>query len=164
MLDGVRNGFRLSEPGSVFKNAHQKNHPSAFLHRHEIEKELVNQINLGHYVLTKNKPDIVSGLAAIPKSDGSVRIIHDGSRPVGQAMNDYSDPNQVKFQSLQDACKIAKENYFMGKIDLQSAYRSVPIHCDDYIATGLQWKFENMTEPCYLFDSRLPFGSNKNLA
>lgn len=161
LLDGIKNGFRLSEPNSVFESAHQKNHPSAFRYKQEVEKELVNQVKLGHYVLTKNKPSIVSGLAAIPKDDGSVRIIHDGSRPVGKAMNDYSYPNEEKFQSVQNACKIAQQNYFMAKIDLQSAYRSVPIHCEDYTATGLQWKFENMDEPCFLFDSRLPFGSNK---
>ena len=75
LLDGIKNGFRLSEPNSVFESVHQKNHPSAFRYKQEVEKELVNQVKLGHYVLTKNKPSIVSGLAAIPKDDGSVSVV-----------------------------------------------------------------------------------------
>ena len=51
--------------------------------------------------------------------------------------------------------------YDCAKMDLQAAYRSVPIHCDDYKATGLQWQFEGENKSTFLFDSRLPFGSNK---
>jgi hypothetical protein len=160
LLEGIKSGFRITERGSEFLSVQQTNHPSAFQHRKEVEKELRKQVELGHYIVSSQKPAIVSALAAIPKDDGSVRLIHDGSRPVGMAMNDYSEPKAEKFQCLQDACMLAKMNYFMAKVDLQSAYRSVPIHCDDYAATGLQWKFENMSEPCFLFDSRLPFGSN----
>ena len=47
---------------------------------------------------------MVSAMAAIPKEDGSVRLIHDGSRPIGAAKSDYAQPDTVKFQTLQDAC------------------------------------------------------------
>lgn len=134
---------------------------SAHKHRVQVEKELLEQVQKGHYIVADKKPTIVSALAAIPKDDGTVRLIHDGSKPLGEAMNDYSQPDSVKFQTLQDACKLAKPFYYCAKIDLQAAYRSVPIHQDDYIATGLQWQFQGDTEPTFLFDSRLPFGSNK---
>ena len=100
-------------------------------------------------------------MAAIPKEDGSVRLIHDGSRPIGAAMNNYSQPDTVKFQTFQDACQLAKPFYYCAKIDLQAAYRSVPNHCDEYKATGLQWHFEGENKLMFLFDSRLLFGSNK---
>ena len=57
--------------------------------------------------------------------------------------------------------QLAKPFYYCAKIDLQAAYRSVPNHCDEYKATGLQWHFEGENKPTFLFDSRLPFGSNK---
>jgi hypothetical protein len=75
-------------------------------------------------------------------------------------MNDYSGPVSVKFQTLTDACKLAKPGYYCAKVDLQSAYRSICIHPDDYAVTGLKWTFAGDKEPTYLFDSRLPFGSN----
>ena len=127
----------------------------------QVEKELMEQIKLGNYVVASKKPTVVSALAAIPKDNGDVRIIHDGSRPEGSGMNSYSIPQSVKFQSVKDACDLAKPNYYMAKVDLQAAYRSVPIHPDDYNTTGLQWTFSDNKNPCYLFDSRLPFGSNK---
>ena len=138
MLEGTQNGFRILDRNSVIQPAHQKNHAFAVQYKNQIEKELKEQIKLGHYIVADRKPLVVSAIATIPKDDMIVRLIHDGSRPVGQAMNDYSRPDSVKFQTLQDACSLAKPNYFCAKVDLQAAYRSVPVHSDDYVATGLQ--------------------------
>ena len=74
-------------------------------------------------------------------------------------MNEYTDHHSVLCQTLQDACRPAKPGYYCAKLDLQSAYRSVPIHPDDYKATGLAWRFEGEDTDTYLFDARLPFGS-----
>ena len=74
-------------------------------------------------------------------------------------MNEYTDHHSVRYQTLQDACRLAKPGYYCAKLDLQSAYRSVPIHPDDYKATGLAWRFEGDDTDTYLFDARLPFSS-----
>ena len=71
---------------------HQHNHASAY----QVEKELLDQIQIGHYIIADRKPAVVSAMVAIPKEDGSVRLIHDGSRPIGAAMNDYSQHDTVK--------------------------------------------------------------------
>jgi hypothetical protein len=159
LLDGIQNGFRIIEKDSSFVCVEQKNHKSCAEFKREVESELLDQIEQGNYIVANRKPAVVSALAAIPKEDKTVRIIHDGSRPHGQAMNDYAIPEKVKFQTLTDACKIAKPGYWCAKVDLKAAYRSVCIHPDDYNVTGLKWTFESQTEPTYLFDSRLPFGS-----
>ena len=90
----------------------QWNHTSALQNREKVENALINQIMKGHYILASKKPTIVSTLAAIPKDNGSVRLIHDGSKPVHRAMNDYSKADPVKFQTLQDACKLEEKNKF----------------------------------------------------
>ena len=54
---------------------------------------------------------------------------------------------------MDDAIKLQKPNYFMAKIDLRHAYRSVPIHKSNFAATGLKWKFEG---------ARLPFGAKSS--
>lgn len=74
-------------------------------------------------------------------------------------MNDYASMESVKFQTLDEACKLAKPGYWCAKVDLKSAYRSVPIHPDNYQVTGLKWHFKDDRQPTYLFDARLPFGS-----
>ena len=123
--------------------------------RTPVEKELKTQIKQGNYVIASKKPAIISSLGAIPKDDGSVRLIHDGSLPEGFAMNEYTDQHSVRYQTPQDACRLAKPGYCCAKLDLQSAYRSVPIHPDEYKA----WRFESEDTDTYLFDVRLPFGS-----
>ena len=55
-----------------------------------VEETILGEIAEGNYVITDVKPTIVSALGAIPKPDSSeVHLIHDCSRPVGQALNDY---------------------------------------------------------------------------
>ena len=125
-----------------------------------VDREMKSQINQGHYVIASEKPAIISPLAAIPKDGGTaIRLIHDGSRPEGEAMNDYTEHHSVRYQTIQDACRMAKRGYYCAKLDIQSAYRSVCIHPDDYKATGLAWKFDGDDAETYLFDTRLPFGS-----
>ena len=50
---------------------------------------MLDQVAKGNYVLDSSNPSIVSPLAAIPKDDGDVLLIHGASRPEGIAVNDY---------------------------------------------------------------------------
>jgi hypothetical protein len=62
---------------------YENNHKSAILHKDRVEKELLKQIEEGHYAITSEPALITSPLGAIPKDDGGIRLIHDGSRLVG---------------------------------------------------------------------------------
>ena len=131
LLAGIKNGFRITKKGCKIAEAEAKNHKSATLHsrRTLVEKELKTQIEQGNYVTASKKPAIISTLGAIPKDDWSVRLIHDGSLPgFFLVMNEYTDHHSVRYQTLQDACRLAEPGYYCAKLDLQSAYRSVPIH------------------------------------
>ena len=88
LLAGIKNGFRIT---SKIAETEAKNHKSATLHsrRTLVEKELKIQIEHGNYVIASKKPAIISPLGAIPKDDGPVRLIHDGSLPEGFSMNGY---------------------------------------------------------------------------
>lgn len=161
----MESGFKISqlhpyEYSSVNQVKH-KNHRSATVFSDLVEAELKAQLREGNYVIASKPPLVTSPIGAILKDGGkSVRIIHDGSRPFGDAMNDYGSSVSVRYQTLADACELAKPGSFMCKIDLKSAYRSVGIHSSDYCLTGLSWCFKGDTSPTYLFDTRLPFGSN----
>ena len=149
------------------KPAEIKNHKSSNdpLVQVSVEKQLLAGIREGHYCIctSKTRPTIVSPLAAIPKADSNdVRLIHDCSVPRGLAVNDYcSEQESFCFESVTDALKLVQKGYFMAKVDLKSAYRSVPIHPSNYQAMGLKWKFQNSNSYTYLYDTRLPFGSKK---
>ena len=50
----------------------------------------------------------------------------------------------------------------MAKIDLKHAYRSVPIHPDNFRATGCKWRFSGDANFTYFYDTRLPFGAKSS--
>lgn len=135
------------------------------INRHKVEQTIRDEIAEGNYVITNDKPTIISALGAIPKPDSDeVRLIHDCSRPQGSAVNDYIITKSFKFQTLDDAIKLLQPHYYMAKIDLRHAYRSVPIHPDNYKATGLKWRFSGHTHDTYMYDTRLPFGAKSSPA
>lgn len=129
----------------------------------KVEETIRNEIMHGNYVISATKPRIISALGAIPKPESSeIRLIHDCSRPHGQAVNDYIETSSLKFQTLDDAIKLLRPNYYMAKIDLRHAYRSVPINPLNYQFTGLKWQFAGDTHVTYLYDTRLPFGAKSS--
>ena len=149
----------------TFLPAQQNNYKSATsaAHKPKVEQTILGEIAEGNYVVTDVKPTIISALGAIPKPDSSEDpLIHDCYRPPGRALNDYISCSSFKFQTLDDAIKMLHPNYFMAKIDLRHAYRSVPIHKSNYVATGLQWHFAGHNHPTYFFDTRLPFGAKSS--
>ena len=87
-----------------------------------VESELRLQIAQGHYTVAKEKPAIISPLAAIPKDNGTaVLLTHDGCCPEGTVMNDYTGHHSVRYQTIQDDCRLARPGYFCAKIDLKNA-------------------------------------------
>ena len=162
LADGIKNGFKLAPADCTFVPAQQNNYKSATSteRRATVEQTILGEIAEGNYIVTDVKPAIVSALGAIPKPNSSeVRLIHDCSRPPGRALNDYICCQSFKFQTLDEAIKLLRPNYFMAKIDLRHAYRSIPIHKSNYAGTGLHWHFAGSSQPTYFYDTRLPFGA-----
>ena len=131
--------------------------------RNKVQQQIIEEISNNRYIFSINKPKIVSALGAIPKKDSEkIRLIHDCSRPEGHSINDMCTKVPFQYQTISDATDMLQRGYFMCKLDLQQAYRSVKIHRSNYQATGLKWTFqnENGTQTLkYLIDTRLPFGS-----
>jgi hypothetical protein len=157
----VHHGFDIIDPGCALARAEVPNHPSAspsspFFDM--VNDQVFTEIANGNYVEVGQPPIIVSPLGAIPKSDSSVRLIHDCSRPVGGSVNSYvSSTDKFKFQSVDDASNLVTPGAYMAKVDLKSAYRSVKISSHSQLATGLKWYVNG--KPKYFVDTKLPFGA-----
>ena len=54
-----------------------------------------------------------------------------------KGVNSYIDIESFKFQTTDDAVKLIDKGYYLAKIDLCHAYRSVPIHPSNYKTTCL---------------------------
>lgn len=161
ILSGVRDGFYITDSDKICQAVEVENYRSATNadNFHAVETQIQYEVDNHRYVVVSDKPLIVSALGSIPKSDSSVRLIHDCSRPPGYSVNDFAENDKFRYQSLHDAVDMIKPGFYMAKLDLASAYRSVRIHPSNYTATGLKWTFSGCSHPTYLVDTRLPFGA-----
>lgn len=162
ILTGICEGFRIIDDDAVLPDVEVQNYHSATGtdSRALVEKQIQSEIAEGRYRIVKEKPMMVSALGAVPKSDGGLRLIHDCSRPINSAVNDLATLSETtKYQSLDDAQQFIKQGSFLAKVDLKSAYRSVPVHPSNYQALGLKWHFSDNKESTYMYDTRLPFGA-----
>ena len=164
-MEGLYNGFRIATKRYEGPDVRQINYRSATEepNRTAVEKQILEEISNGRYLVTREPPRIISALAAIPKPGGNkIRLIHDCSRPHGGALNDLAEVESFKYQTLKDATEIIQPGDYLAKVDLASAYRSVCLHPEEHQLTGLQWTFSGDNDPTYIRDGRLPFGSSKS--
>ena len=144
ILRGVAEGFHITDPYKLTYYQEAENYKSATgkQHRELVEKKIKEELSNRRYKIVTKKPLLVSALGAIPKSGKSaIRIIHDASRPKNSSLNDHAWHEPFSYQRIQDAVDIIKPGYFLAKVDLSAAYRSVKIHESNHVATGLKWTF-----------------------
>lgn len=162
LLTGLELGFMIVDSQCTLFKACQRNYKSVLCENfNKTEDQINKEIQLGRYIVSKTTIPVISGLGAVPKKDGNIRLIHDFSQPKG-GVNQFCLHSSVIYPTVDQALKLMKPGCFLGKIDLKEAYRSVPIHPNCYGLTGLQWRFTNDTNFTYLYDVRLPFGSSKS--
>ena len=81
----------------------------------------------------------------------------DLSSPAGKSMNDGISvaDSSLSYMSVNDVAKVVVqmgEGALLGKTDVQSAYRIIPIHPEDRWLLGTQWQGRVFVDAC------LPFG------
>ena len=91
---------------------------------------------------------ICSPLGIIPKQEkDSFRLIHDLSYPSGNSVNSYisAEFTTVSYDTIDNVVSLVKEagrHALMSKSDIQSAFRLLPIHPDDYELLGFSVSVE----------------------
>ena len=86
------------------------------------KQQVLHEIYEGNYIVCDSKPNFISPLGAIPKS-----------------LNDYATLEfSQRFQTIDNATSLLQPGYYMAKIDLKSAYRSVSISAESQQFTGLK--------------------------
>ena len=165
LLAGISDGFRITDAGSEFSPAVCKNYKSATVqYKDQVQAQILHELMMGNYMVVSSPPKIISALGAIPKPDpNAIRLIRDCSRPEGGCLNSYASVTHFKYETVDDATKLITPNSYLAKVDLRSAYRSVPLHPDCFNATGLQWSF-TPDVTTYMVDTRLPFGASLSCA
>ena len=161
-MTGIEYGFPLinRDPDQApvdRQNYHSATNPAV---REAVEAQICEEVVEGRYKIVDYKPKIISSLGAIQKPTGKVRLIHDASQPSEGSLNSYAElEEKASFESVQSAVDMIEEGFYLAKIDLKGAYRSVRILPEHRTLAGLRWKFANDSEPVYMVDTRLPFGA-----
>lgn len=153
ILSGLRNGFNIRDSDKPDPEPFEvPNYPKAKLYAQHIDEDIAKEVRLGILKEVMEKPKYLTALNANPEKD-KVRVIRDYSSPHGRSIND-STWNSEKFalMSLDDALIRMKPNIHMGKVDISSAYRAVPVRPDQHELLAFEWRGK------YYLDTRLPFG------
>lgn len=126
-----------------------------------IAKELARGHTSGPFLSPPITPLHCSPLGAVPKKDGSYRIILDLSSPRGNAINEgiCKEEFSVRYSTFDDALKLVSglgPTAFLAKIDIKHAFRLCPVKPAQWGLLGYCW------EGYYFVDTRLPFGSRSS--
>lgn len=159
-------GFRLNYTGPRM-TTDCRNLVSVFGNEVEVAKKLLKEINLGRIAGPFNNIPLfnlrLSPIGLCPKKDGSWRLIQHLSYPHGLSVNDYIDKGlcsvtYTPFDHALDMVGSQGKFALIGKKDISSAFRLLPVNPDDFELLG--FKFLDF----YFVDRCLPQGCSLSCA
>ena len=131
----------------------------------KISKELAaNRIRGPYNTAPKLSNFRICPLGVVPKkAPGEYRMIHHLSYPENGSINDFipRDFSTVHYASIEDAIrfiKMGEETTFLAKVDIESAFRIIPVSPLDSPLLGFQWDGK------YYMDAVLPMGCSSSCA
>ena len=141
----------------------KRNHPSANEHPTMISEALAKETSAGRLFGPLNPEDYpfvhISSLGAVPKkhSINRWRLILDLSHPNGHSVNDGISRSLCSLSYTKVDHTVRKilssgQGTLLAKIDIENAFRNVPVHPHDRHLLGLVWDGK------LYIDTVLPFG------
>ena len=96
----------------------------------------------------------INRFGVIPKSHntGKWRLITDLSHPAGKSVNDGIDPEfcSLSYISVDHAARVISRlgrGSLLAKIDIEAAYRLVPVHPCDRVLQAVKWEGKLYVDP-----------------
>ena len=161
VINGLRCGFDIGFTGNRITNQHSSNLSSAFQHSAFVSAQLTASCNAGYTAGPFDSPPFpfmyCSGIGAVPKKNGKLRLIHHLSSPAGSSVNDGipAEPFSLQYISIDEAINIIMSSpspVYLSKLDVKSAFRQIPVRPQDWHLLGILWQGK------YYYDRVLPFG------
>ncbi|XP_077781388.1 uncharacterized protein LOC144327059 [Podarcis muralis] len=159
--EGFSEGFRI--PVAFTPNSSCPPNQKSVLERPDIAlKKIQKEITAGRVAGPFVTPPIeglhISPLGIVPKkAPGEFRMIHNLSYPKGTSVNDAIPQEMctVKYSSFDQAVRLVRSfgrGAFLAKCDIESAFRLLPVHPEDYRWLG--FKFQG----AFFIDKAMPMG------
>ena len=176
LVQGFTNGFKLNYQGKLGNVKRlAPNLKIRIGSKEELWNKVMNEVELGRYAGPYDKPPfehfVQSPIGLVPKDKGKkTRLIFHLSYPKdGESVNS-GIPKEcctVKYPDLDEAVKIClKEEVgcFIGKSDMSSAFRHVPMAADQWWLLVMKAENPKTGQVQYFVDKCLPFGSSISCA
>ena len=151
VLKGISGGFRIGfNYSSSLRRAPCINLLSAFQNPQVVSQYLEEEKELGR-IIGPLEPVLAqkvhtSPFGIIPKrhSPGKWRLILDLSNPAGSSINDGIHPElcSLSYISVDDVARVVAllgRGTMLGKTDIKSAYRIIPVHPAYRLLLGMEW-------------------------
>ena len=162
LIAGLHNGFRIGLRAGPIIHSSRGNSLSATAHPQVISAFLQQQVEAG-FMVGPLPPDACSHIsqarmAVVPKKTlGKFRVIVNLSAPESFSVNDniHRELTHVAYSTVDDAVLLMHHlgrQCLMAKIDIQNAYRLIPVHPQDRYCLGISWQNQ------VYVDCQLPFG------
>ena len=163
ILQGIEQGFRIGFERHHTLRPARRNMPSAIAHPDVIDRYVTDVVAggciIGPFPAGRLPGAQSSRLGVVPKghTPGKWRLITDLSFPEDNSVNDGIDPCicSLRYITVDEVARVAQAlgpGALMAKIDIRAAYHLVPVHPDDRLLLGFQWR-----DALYI-DGMLPFG------
>ena len=159
LREGARIGFTGNRTSRFSKNL-----PTALSQPELVSANLQHEISHGRVAGPFDKPPFehfqVSPIGLVPKkhSEKFRTIFHlsfpkRGTTSINSSISkeDFS-LQYVTIDNAIEGIKSSGEGCFLAKTDIESAFRLIPVHPDDYELLGMYWNGK------YYYDKALPFG------
>ena len=76
IISGITNGFLIVDEDSQATPVATNTYRSATSDHTLVEKQILEELSEGRYVVTSDRPTIISAIGAVPKPDGNIRIVY----------------------------------------------------------------------------------------
>ena len=150
LLEGMRYGFHIGYNWVNPRKPAKSNMPSTHEHPEVIDKYIQKELNLDRIAGPFEKGDLqppvhINRFGIIPKKhqEGKYRLIVDMSYPDGGSINDGIDLDLcsltcLKLEEVVHAIVREGKGALLAKMDLESAYRIIPVHPSDTHLIGME--------------------------
>eukprot|EP00111_Clytia_hemisphaerica_P011848 TCONS_00034821-protein len=133
-----------------------KNLKSALEHTDAVTTAVCKELKRKHTSGPFLQPPIpnlhCSPLGSREKKDWTRRLIMDLSQPTGESINEGIAKEYANFDQATELVFKSGKNCLMTKIDIQHAFRLLPVQPSQWVLLGIHWR------DMYFVDTRLPFG------
>ena len=163
IMEGLYQGFRIGFQRQCPLKPATSNMQSARDHPEVVQRYIDDELSKSRFLGPFRQGQLpslhINRFGVIPKghNTGKWRLITDLSFPEGHSVNDGIDANHcsLKYTSVDAVAEIVAKlgrGALLAKIDVEAAYRLIPVHPQDRVLQAVQWENKIYVDPM------LPFG------